>query len=101
MNIESIKESWTYNHVHLLITLSLLVSLIWVYYGSDVIKLLPAESTVAYVAPCDTLECLVQERTDVIFNRDQWLYWEQARTIAMDSVGQEVVQMMYEPIIQR
>lgn len=101
MHIETIRESWVYNHKHFIITLSLLVSLLWVYFGNSVVSLLPAKNTIEYIAPCNTLECLIQARTLEIYQRDEWLYIEQAKTNAMNDIGIEVVRMMNEPIIKQ
>jgi hypothetical protein len=101
MYIEKIRDTWAYNHKHLLFTISLIVALLWVYYGNSLVNLLPANNTVVYIAPCNTLECLIQARTLEIFKRDEWLYFEQAKTNAMNDIGIEVVKMMYNPIIKQ
>ena len=79
--------------MHLICTLSLVVVVVWL--GFD-ISIVADSNEVTYQSICESLECLIDARTIEMFERDRWLYVEMARTEAMDSIGREVVTMMYQ-----
>ena len=91
-----ITGTWTWKHKHVLITLSLLTALVW--QGLGLAQYMPKAEAITYVSPvetgCKTLECIIEARALVIFEENQWLYMEMARTDAMEQTGHDVIKMM-------
>lgn len=80
------KETWTYNHKHLIVTISLVVALVVQVFAPEIDT---APEVVAYEAPCDTAQCLLDARTERIYQNSTAYYRELARSQAIDEIGDE------------
>jgi len=94
MNIETVRSSWTYNHKHTIVTLSLVVALIVQVFNIH----LPANNTVLYVAQCNTLDCIIDRDTEQYLKDNMWYYRADARTEVLNMNANKIVQeLMQDP----
>lgn len=77
---------------------SIVVLVSIVMYQEWVYRIEPAlqRDVVEYVAPCETLECIIEKRAREIHMEKEGLYFEMSRTEAMDETGRRVVEMMMQ-----
>lgn len=89
-----IAGTWTYKHVHLIITLSLVVSLLWL--GLDLQQYVPQAQAISYesVQVCEGLECEIERRAARILNDSMQFHKEAARIEAIREINTDMLGML-------
>ncbi len=90
----TIKETWTYNHKHLLVTISLVVAII---IDSGIIPLPTIEaSTVEYIAVDNSIKAQIERRAYELYDQNRAYDLERYRHDALVELSESIEPMLYD-----